>query len=176
MTVKTQKPRLTNAEIIRLYELGLSQQDICQPYRCSIKRIRSVLRDAGYNTAVYRKMPLEYEEVIQALLCAGVSYRSIAEATDISYHVIREIAERRPNKTVRKTCIKKREAKTEREAVFLHYYLSGQSFCVLCVSLGLRKSEIYKHFALLDESMIQAHRRALRSCLYAEEPSEPGRT
>lgn len=172
MTAKSQNASLTNAEIIHLYENGLSQQDIRRLYDCSIKRIRNVLQTAGYNTAIYRKIPLEYEEVIQVLLRMGISYRAIAEVTDISYHVVREIAERRPNKTVKKTCIKKREAKTEREAMFLHYYLSGQSFCVLCVSLGLCKNEIHKCYALLDEAVIQTHRRSLRSCLLAEDLSQ----
>lgn len=172
MTSGARNASLTNAEIIRLYEKGLSQQDIHRLHSCSITKIRTVLQDAGYNTAVYRKIPLEYEEVIHVLLRARISYHAIAEATDISYHAIREIAERRSNKTVEKTCIKKPKRKTEREAMFLHYYLSGQSFCALCVFLGLSKNEICRCYTLLDEAAIQTHRRALRSCLYAEDLSQ----
>jgi len=163
---------LTDEEIIHLYENGLSQQDIRSLYGGSIKRIRTVLQDAGYHTAIYRRVPLEYEQVICVLLHAGVSYRAIAEATDISYHVVRDIAERRPNKAVKKMQRKKRTSKTERESLFLYQYLYGTPFCVLSVSMHLTKNEILHCYTLLDRDIIHTHQTSLGCRLLAENLGE----
>lgn len=169
MTDRDFNTSVTDVEIIRLYENGLSQQEIHRLHGCNIKRIRAVLQNAGYNTAIYRRTPMEFEDVIHVLLRAGVSYRAIAEVSDISYHVIREIADRRENKMIKKVPIRKRDAKSEREAIFLHHYLSGQSFCLLSASMGLTKNEIIKCYALIDDDSIRAHREALRTRIYAED-------
>lgn len=169
MTKRAEKPVLPDNEIIRLYKNGLSQQDISRLHGVDIEKIRAVLRRAGFHTAIYRKMPKEYEEVIYILLRAGISYHRIAAVTDISHHVIRSIAERRPDKTVKKIGKRKVSALTQNETKFLQHYLSGQCFCVLSVYLGLSKKEILNCYALLDENTIQVHQRALRWCLEKED-------
>ena len=169
MTDQTDKVNLTNEEIIHLYENGLSQKDIFRMYGTPIEKIRSILQEAGFHTAIYRKLPLEYEQVICILLQGGFSCQRIADVTDISYHVIRSVADRHRNKTSKKTRTRKLPVPTEREAMFLQHYRIGQCFCALSVYLGLLKKEILNCFTLLDDPAIQAHRRALHSCLEKED-------
>lgn len=169
MAKHAQSITLLDSEIIQLYDNGLSQQDILRLYGVPVIKTRAVLQDAGFHTANYRKVPLEFEEIIYVLLHAGISYRRIAEVTDISQHVIRSIAERRPNPTVEKRRNWIPLTPTQREATFLQYYLSGQCFCVLGVYLELREQEILNCYALLDATTLQAHRRALHCRLEEED-------
>lgn len=169
MTKHAHSITLSDSEIIQLYENGLSQQDILRLYGIPVIKTRAVLQDAGFHTAIYRRIPLEYEEIIYVLLHAGISYRRIAEVTDISVHLIRSIAERRPNPIVEKRRIRFLPTPTQREATFLQYYLSGHCFCVLGIYLELREQEILNCYALLDAKTVQVHHSALRCRLEEED-------
>lgn len=166
-----EKISISDAEIIHLYENGMSQNDIRRQYPVGLRTVRAVLRKAGFDTSSYRRFPVQFEEVLYVLLRAGVFYRKIADVTDISFHVIRDIAERRPGRDQRSAYLHPKVIITEREETFLARYQDGECFCVLCVSLGLSAKEILRCFALLDQDILARHRAALGERLRGEDMS-----
>ncbi len=160
---------LSDKEIIQLYENGMSQNDIHRKYNINLKHIRAVLKDAGFNTAGYRRIPAEQEKVIRTLLLAGISYRAIGEATDMSYHVIRDIAERLPFGTGRQSYHKRNHRMRDRDSEFLSRFLDGESFCNISISMHLDNKEILRCYSYLDHVALSRHSDALRQRLTAED-------
>ena len=157
-------------EIVRLYQCGMSQKDISAHLGIGLKQIRALLRWAGFNTSEYRRIPHEYEDAICVLLGAGVSYRAISEATDISFHVIRDIAERRSVKHVRHSYRRPDPGVLSlREQEFLTRYRSGESFCAVCADLSLGMEELLRCYSLLDLPARSIHSEALCRRLQAED-------
>lgn len=161
---------LSDREIIQLYENGMSQSDINRKYNISLKHTRAVLKKAGFNTSGYRRIPAEHEEVIGALLLAGIPYRSVGEVTDMSFHVIRDIAERLPDRPDRRPYRKLNYRKMARDEAFLSRYLDGECFCSLCVSMDLSDREIVRCYSMLNDPVsLSRHSDALRRRLNAED-------
>lgn len=169
--VQGTQPRKTirDDEIVYLYRNGMSQADICRKYNVGPKHTRTVLNRAGFNTSRYRRVPPEHEAVIGKLLLAGITYRDAADATDISFHVIRDIAERLPNKSRRRTYRKPRFKPSKREETFFSRYLAGECFCRICVSMHMTGKEIVRCYAMLDDSALSLHGEALQRRLRSED-------
>ena len=163
---------ITQEEIIRLYKNGMSQNDISRMYGVRLQTTRAVLKEAGFDTFAYRKVPAGHEAVIQILVRAGITYRAISKATDISFHTIRDIAERRPARGMRAAYQQPKVVISSEEEIFLSRFLSGESFCMICDSLGLNARGILRCFALLDDTVLTQHSEALSLRLKAEDMSE----
>ena len=165
----SEQEMISGERIVRLYKNGLSQNDISRIHNISVKHIRAILKKAGFDTASYRRIPAEYEKVIDILLLGGVTFRSAGEVTDISFHVIRDIAERLPEDSVREAYHKPKFEITEREETFLCRFNQGECFCKLSVCMGLSKKEILRCYSMIDNSVLTKHRKALRRHLKAED-------
>ncbi len=166
------KGTLCESEIIRLYENGLSQNDILRLYSVPLKTTRAILKAAGFDTASYRRIPTKHEEIIDILLRAGITLRRISEVTDISFFVISDISKRQINKIRQMRLLNDEPATTRRERKFLSQYLSGFSFCSIANSMSLNKKELLRCFAMLDEAAQQQHGEALRVRLNGEDMTQ----
>lgn len=156
--------------IVQLYsENGMSQNDISRLFDINLKHIRNILKQAGFDTSRYRRIPAKDEEVISILLLAGVTFRAAGEATDISFHVIRDIAERLPDRSARRIYKAPKFTVTKREETFLSRFLSGESFCRICTSMHLSNEEILRCFSMLDNYALHQHSAALCRSLKAED-------
>ena len=156
-------------EIIDLYRSGMSQKDISTHLSVGLKKIRAILRKEGFNTTAYLRIPPEHEEVIHTLLRSGISYRAVSELTDISFHVVRELAQRHPDPCRRRAYRKLLSASSNvRDQEFLTRFLAGESFCVISVDLKLSEEEILRCCCLIDIADLARHSESLRARLKGE--------
>jgi len=155
--------------IISMYKRGMSQKEISEKYGVCQKRTHRVLQKAGFDTSAYRRIPNVCIEIIYVLLRAGVGYRAAGEATDISFHAIRDIAERHPRGLVRSEYKEPRLIITDRETAFMNRYLAGECFCMICSSMNMSRKEILRCYAMITDAILAEHRKALRARLNAED-------
>lgn len=176
------RPTVTDEEIISLYREGLSQKDIVRLYKVSAKRVRSVLKMAGFKTSNYRKIDPEVKKIILTLSNSGAPYHAIEAICDISVDVIRQLV-------IEKSCQgmsrKARSKKIQGEASkvifpgrgeFATQFCSGVSFCSLCIRMGLTEDTYVRLFQEIwskqfFEADINTHRASLSTLIHEDAAS-----
>lgn len=160
---------ITDEEIIALYKNGMSQKDICRKFDICYKHTSEVLKKAGFHTSKYRRCPVKHEDIIYKLYIAGISMSSIAKATDMSFHVIRDIIKRMPSRPERAIYENPFIELNDKDALFLSRYISGETFLLLCVDLNANNEDLLRFFSCIDENIMKKHSYALCKRLNAED-------
>ena len=160
---------ITNEEIIALYKNGMSQKDICRKFDICYKRTSEVLKKAGFHTSKYRRCPVKHEDIIYKLYVAGISMSSIAKATDMSFHVIRDVIKRMPPRPERAIYVNPHIELNDKDVLFLSRYTSGETFFLLCIDLNANDEDLVRFFSCIDVDIMMKHSYALCKRLKAED-------
>lgn len=142
---ESDKPLITDDEIIRLYKEGLSQNDIIRLYQIPVWHSRRVLQAAGFDTKTYRNIHPIVKETVFELAVRGANYFDIERICDISYDVIREsIADqkcqgmsRRNRKAFSQMGEELKSGISFDRSEFAAQYNSGASFCKITIDMEL---------------------------------------
>ena len=172
----TEKQRLPDSELIRLYESGMSQKDISGICDVSHSYLRDLLQNSGFETRTFRSLDPTAKRVVLTLVKRGIEYKDIERVCDISFHAVRELVIRsnlqgeskRVRLSMRFTSLK---GEFPQKEAFLELYRLGISFCSACKVLDLSTGDMAEAYYAIQPETIEVHRSELAKHIHADRAS-----
>lgn len=76
-------------QIIELYETGYSQKEICEMLNLKFIYTSAVLKENGYDTKSYRRIPDSVRNMVCFMIKEGFQQNIVSDILDISIHMVR---------------------------------------------------------------------------------------
>lgn len=166
--MRNYKSPITNEKIIELYQKGWSQKSIIDHSGVAVSYLRKVLKEAGFLTSSYRAITDQTKEIVIAFIYSGVPIQQIANYTDISFHVIREVTEKNHLQGVSSSIRSKKTDNSlpgineERFEEVKALFVEGKMGLVkICEVLSIPPAEMVG-YALHLNSFIKLHKRNMK--------------
>ncbi len=160
-----------------MYAAGWSINDIVAHHKTSVFRVRTILKNAGVDTSVYRRASEPLRACVLQMVAAGASVKKVSNTIDISSHLIRQVM--RDEKT-NVAGLRNKNADVNfpltidmtKWPQFLELYRSGTHGFLLCADMcEFSDTDRVEAVFRLKEEDVQAHHRALTSRIYKQRNS-----
>ena len=124
-------------QIIKLYEAGYSQKEICNMLDLKFIYTNAVLTENGFDTKSYRKIPDSIKNFVCFMIKEGFQQKTISDILDISIHVVRDICY---HNNLQKVAILKRMADENNQIILM--YQDGKNITEISNALYADRNRI----------------------------------
>lgn len=180
---KSSKNAVTEAEILSLYNSGLSSNMIAKQNGINAARVSKILRNNGVGPREYRTCPDFIKRVLHALILAGFTYTEISLKTHIAHSYIREyvsqteeiqkrseeLFRRKSNQAAPPSVPPKTVCSDRMISKFCKGFEDGAAgFSMIVTQLSASEEQMVYLFSIIDEKMLTRHNAKLEQTILAE--------